>query len=172
MQGLWPPARPAQHHAGSDRRQAALLTLLEAHRCIRALHGLLEDSEPEASATPGALLTHGVPVGPCGWPAALPCCLQTCEDFASLAVACRALRAWCEEADLELQRLADADDDDALVQQMMENAGWQLARAADNALHLAALSVAAAAGLWARFAAVNLVRDMRANLDDAVAALV
>lgn len=101
------------------------------------------------------------------WPWCLPPALATRGDFMELAATCRVLRDWCEDVDASMQTRA-AHEPDALLRSRLEAAGWRVTELGAAAVHLAALCVAAASGLWARDAAE---RTARAAFIDARAAV-
>lgn len=163
---VWPAGRPGILDCGSDCELAILSALTDAYRCMRAIHYLLRDSG-ECGACGAAAGTSRAAVSG-GWPCALPPGLDSGDDFAWLAVACRALEAWLLDVDWAMQRAASQQGP---KRQLLETAGWWMTRCSQDALHVAALAMGAAGGLWARDAALRVVRATCVELNDAIITL-
>ena len=167
----WPQARPPVPDFEAGSGVGILGALTDAYRCIRAMHCLLREGGLDEHVGGGSAAA-----GPEGqWPGSLPPALETRGDFAWLAVACRGLQAWLVDVDFALQSTAAADspaaDDDVAVRQLLETAGWWMTRASQDALHLAALAMGGAGGLWARDAALRVLRGACSELNDAITSL-
>ena len=165
----WPRARPDIMHSATDHKVAILAALSDAYRCSRALYTLVFQST-ESDATGASVACVGPGAGADGWPCDLPPLLETRDDFMQLAVACRALEAWSDEVDWDLQSRASYAVDPT-TRHALESGGWQMTRCAKNALHLVALAVGAAGGVWARDAALQVLRVMGADLVVAMEAI-
>lgn len=174
---VWPARRPVLLDAEVDGTLAALTALTDAYHCMRAMYCCVLESDVHADLQPlggGTTTWAAAPTGPDGWPTSLPELLEHPGDFAALAVAARALRSWCNDADWELQCLAKdlhGLPERVAERHVVEVAGLRIGRCADDALHLAALAVGAAGGLWARGAALRLLRDACESLNSAIAAV-
>lgn len=165
MQCFWPRQRPAIMDFEADPDVAALASLVDASRCVCALHAAVLhsqafDGEGRLGKDPGVLMAGG-------WPWCLPPALATRDDFLEMAATCRALRAWCEEVDAVMQDRA-AQEADPTLRARLEVAGWHITELGGAALHLAALCVSATTGLWVRDVAERALRGACADVRGAI----
>lgn len=168
-QWQWPAGRPHVRGFVAECELAILAVLEQAYRCVRALLDLVRDSFDEVEDDGGGgALSGGVSVGHRGWPAALPPVLASPADFVVLAAACRALETWTMDADWDMQSAAGEHPS---KRQLLETAGWWMTRCSQAALHVAALAVGAAGGLWARDAALHVLRGACGDLSDAISTM-
>ena len=162
----WPRQRPAIMDFDADPDLAALASLVDASRCACALHSAVLHSAPFDGDCRGGRAGMDVLVAG-DWPWRLPAAPCTRDDFLELAATCRALRAWCDEVDAAMQDRASHEPEPTL-RSRLEVAGWHITELGGTALHLTALCVSAAAGLWVRDAAERALRGACADVRGAI----